>query len=145
VSDNLFAYYDADRDAVILRLESGSEVSVLDRDDAHGLAREIMAASLRQSTGYEEYLAQETGDDTDEPDTDAVPYPGYASDDPRYDEAAQQEFEQAAATREPESTFVVLARFLVQASSETEASGQVTTDLSAHRDVDEVWVEAQAD
>lgn len=35
----------------------------------------------------------------DEPDTDATPYPGYATDDPRYDEAAQQERERHSAAR----------------------------------------------
>jgi hypothetical protein len=141
MSDNIFACYDAERDAVILRLESGGEVAVLSRDDAASLGREIAAASMRQSTGYEEYLAQEAGqDDENEPDTDALAYPGYASDDPRYDEAAQQEFERASAQQ---FTYVVLTRFLVQASSEDEASGQITSDLSAHPDVDEVWVEAE--
>ena len=70
MSDNLLAFYDTDRDAVIVRLESGTEVAVLDVDEAASLGDEISAAARRESTGYEEFFAQENGEDPDS-DTNA--------------------------------------------------------------------------
>lgn len=145
MSDNTFAFYDADRDAVILRAESGHEIDVLTRDDAASLGRELLAAAMRQDTGYAEFLDQENGDaqhEVDEhPDTDAAPYSRVGSGDEGYDEAAEQEAELAALREPQERTYAVLARFLVRAASEDDASGQVTNDLSVHPDVEEVWTE----
>lgn len=74
MSDFLFAYYDNDRDAVIVRLDSGTEIAVLDTDEAESLGDEILAASRRESTNYEEFLDQEDRpEDEDEtlPDQDS--------------------------------------------------------------------------
>ena len=146
MSDNTFAYYDADRDAVIVRAESGHEIDVLTRDDAASLGRELLAAAMRQETGYAEFLAQENGEADDaevdeHPDTDAVPYARVGSGEEGYDETAEQEAELAALSEPTERTYAVLARFLVRSTSENDASGQITTDLAVHPDVDEVWTE----
>lgn len=143
MSDHTIAYYDTARDAVILRTESGSEIDVLNREFAFSLGREIMAAALRQDTGYTEFLAQEREDAPadDHPDTDPGPYPGWGSGDVEYDEAQAQEAELAALSEPQQRAYSVLARFIVRATSDTAASGQVATDLAAHPDVDEVWTE----
>lgn len=62
MSDNVFAYFDETRQAVILRLESGTEVAVLNTDEAESIGNELLAASRQEDTGYEEYLAQERGE-----------------------------------------------------------------------------------
>lgn len=69
MSDNLMSYFDTDRNAVIICLESGSEVAVLAAAEAESLGNEILAASRGESTGYEEFFAQQNDD-------------GYGSDDP---------------------------------------------------------------
>lgn len=72
MSDFLMAYYDKDRDAVVIQLQSGAEVSVMDLDEASGFAEEVSAAARKESTGYEEYLGQhldEDDRDEDQPDT----------------------------------------------------------------------------
>lgn len=59
MSDSLMAYYDPAREAVVVQRTSGSEVAVLDRDEAASLADEIAVAATGESTGYEEFLAQQ--------------------------------------------------------------------------------------
>lgn len=142
MSETTFAVYDADRDAVILRAASGHQIDVLTRDDAFSLGRELLAAATRQDTGYSDFLAQENdGEHDDQPDVDPAPYGGYGSGDADYDEAAAQEAELAALREPQQRTYSVLARFLVRETSDVAASGQITTDLAAHPDLDEVWTE----
>lgn len=69
MSDNPFAYYDDQRDAVILRLESGTEIAVMDPAEAESLGRELLAAADKRDTGYEEFLAQERGEEPHYPRT----------------------------------------------------------------------------
>lgn len=59
MSDNLMAYYDDVRDAVVIRLESGQELAEFSRLEAESFGNEVIAAAHKESTGYEEFFAQE--------------------------------------------------------------------------------------
>lgn len=67
------AFYDETRDAVVVQLQSGTEVAVMDLDEADGFADEVKAAARKQSTGYEDFFAQQndTDDTASNSDSDA--------------------------------------------------------------------------
>ena len=59
------AYFDADRNLVVLRHENGTEFATLSPAEAVSFGQEVLAAGEGRSTGYEEFLAQERGEDTE--------------------------------------------------------------------------------
>lgn len=80
MSTTLIAYHDEALDAVVIATDSGTTLATLPVEDAASLGEEILAASRRESTGYEEFLAQshethetgESGYGDDDPDAQAL-------------------------------------------------------------------------
>lgn len=83
MTDFPFAYFDDTRQVVVLRTMNGTEIAELSATDAASLGRELAAAASGEDTGYEEFLAQERGDQ-----------PSYGEDEP--DEQARADADDAA-------------------------------------------------